>query len=111
MHDQAASRASVIVAMPDDVDYGRDDQACDPIHAASAAGAPVVIADFTITTFCDCAVLQRMLAVQSYAPPAALGSAWWSPPARPVRRILKSTGLEQQVPVLPPLLATRRRRA
>jgi hypothetical protein len=56
----------------------------------------VVIADFTTMAFCDCAVLQRMLAVRSYAPPAALSSAWWSAPAGPVRRILKSTGLEQQ---------------
>lgn len=27
----------------------------------------MIIADFTITTFCNYAVLQRMLAVQSYA--------------------------------------------
>jgi hypothetical protein len=64
--------------MPDDIGHGRDDQARDQIHAAFAAGAPVVIADFTTTAFCDCAVLQRMLAVRSYVPPAALSSAWWS---------------------------------
>jgi hypothetical protein len=67
MQDCAAPRSAVIVAMPDDIDYGRADQLFGQIRAAFAAGAPVVIADFTITTFCDCAVMQRMLACHAAA--------------------------------------------
>jgi anti-anti-sigma factor len=101
MPDDAAPRAAVIVAMPDDIDYGRSDQVFDQLHAAFAAGAPVVIADFTITTFCDCAVMQRMLAVQRYAATCRAQLRLVVPPAGPVRRILEVTGLEQRFQLYP----------
>jgi len=101
MPDGAAPRAAVIVAMPDDIDYGRSDQVFDRLHAAFAAGAPVVIADFTITTFCDCAVMQRMLAVQRYAAACRAQLRLVVPAAGPVRRILEVTGLDQQFQLYP----------
>jgi anti-anti-sigma factor len=101
MKDRAAPRSAVIVAMPGDIDYGRADQVLGQIRAAFAAGAPVVIADFTITTFCDCAVMQRMLAVQRYAAARHAQLRLVVPPAGPVRRILEVTGLEQQFQLYP----------
>jgi anti-anti-sigma factor len=101
MPDDAAPRAAVIVAMPEDIDYGRSDQVFGQLRAAFAAGAPVVIADFTITTFCDCAVLQRMLAVQRDAATRRAQLRLVVPPAGPVRRILEVTGLEQQFQLYP----------
>jgi anti-anti-sigma factor len=101
MHDEASSRAAMIVAMPDDIDYGRADQVCDQVQAALAAGAPVVIADFTMTTFCDCAVLQRMLAVQRYAAARGAQLRLAVPPAGPVRRVLEITGLDRQFQLYP----------
>jgi anti-anti-sigma factor len=101
MHDQAGSRAAIIVAIPDDIDYGHADQVCDQIRAALAAGAPVVIADFTITAFCDCAVLQRLLAVQQYATVRNAQLRLAVPLTRPVRRILEITGLDRQFQLYP----------
>jgi anti-anti-sigma factor len=101
MHDEAGSRAAVIVAMPGDMDYGRADQVCDRISAAFAAGAPVVVADFTMTTFCDCAVLQRMLAVQRYAAARGAQLRLAVPSAGPVRRILEIVGLDRQFQLYP----------
>jgi anti-anti-sigma regulatory factor len=87
--------------MPDDIDYGRADRAISRLRAAFDAGAPVVIADFTITTFCDCAVLQRLLSVQRYAATRRAQLRLVVPPTGPVRRVLEVTGLEQQFQLYP----------
>lgn len=44
--------------MPDDIDYGTAERAYDQLYAAFTAGVPVVIANFTVTTYCDCAALR-----------------------------------------------------
>jgi len=79
----------------------------------SAMRVPVSVVPCTVTvrgtvacpdptlTFCDCVVLQRMLAVQSYAPPAALSSAWSSPPAGPVQLDSREHRAGAAVPALP----------
>jgi hypothetical protein len=51
MHDQPAPRAAVMVAMLDDIGCSRADQARYQAHAAFAAGAPAVIAGFTIRVY------------------------------------------------------------
>jgi len=40
---------------------------CEQVYAAFVSGATVVFADFTATSFCDCASLRCLLAVQRRA--------------------------------------------
>ena len=90
----------VVVALPAEIDLSNQDQACDLLEAAFASGAPVVIADFTGTTFCDCSSLRRLLAVQQRAASAAqLRLA--IPPGSPVRRLADLTGTSRRQPVYP----------
>jgi anti-anti-sigma regulatory factor len=55
MTDPAIPGAAIVVALPGDIDYGTAGQAYDQLYAAFTADVPVVIADFTVTTYCDCA--------------------------------------------------------
>jgi len=99
--DQAIPRAAIVVAMPDDIDYGTADQAYGQLYAAFTAGIPVVIADFTVTTYCDCTALRRLLAVQSWAAASHAELRLAVPPTSPVRRILQITGLGQKFRLYP----------
>lgn len=67
MHDQSAQRASVIVALPAVIDLARQYRAFEQLYAAVADGAPVVIADLTAATLCDCSSLRRLIAIQHQA--------------------------------------------
>ena len=101
MTDQAVPRAAVVVAMPDDIDYGTADQAYGQLCAAFTADVPVVIADFAVTTYCDCAALRRLLAIQGRAAARHTELRLAVPLASPVRRILQVTGLDQQFRLYP----------
>jgi anti-anti-sigma factor len=99
--DPAASHAATVVAMPPDIDYGSADQAYDQLNAALITDAPVVIADFTLTTYCDCAALRRLLAIQGQANGRHADFRIAVPLSSPVRRILRITGLEQEFKLFP----------
>jgi anti-anti-sigma factor len=101
MTDQAIPRATIVVAMPDDIDYGTADQAYDQLYAAFTAGIPVVIADFTLTTYCDCTALRRLLAVQGRAAASHVELRLAVPLTSPVRRVLQITGLDQRFRLYP----------
>lgn len=101
MTDQATPRAAIVVAMPDDIDFGTADQAYDQLYAAFAAGIPVVIADFTVTTYCDCIALRRLLAVQGRAAASHAELRLAISLTSPVRRILRITGLDQRFRLYP----------
>lgn len=87
--------------MPDDIDYGTADQAYDQLYAAFTADVPVVIADFTVTAYCDCAALRRVLAVPGRAAACHAELHLAVPLASPVRPILQITGLDQQLRLYP----------
>ncbi len=59
MSKPLADDTPVIVALPAEIDLSNADQVYDQLYAALVSGAPVVIADFTGTRFCDCAFLNR----------------------------------------------------
>lgn len=101
MTDQAIPRATIVVAMPDDIDYGTADQAYGQLYAAFTAGIPVVIADFTLTTYCDCTSLRYLLAVQGRAAASHAELRLAVPLTSPVRRILQITGLDQRFRLYP----------
>ena len=97
MTDQAIPRAAIVVAMPEDIDYGTADQ----LYAAFAADVPVVIADCTVTTYCDCTALRRLLAVQSRAAARHAELRLAIPLTSPVRRMLQITGLDHRFRLYP----------
>ena len=101
MAEQAVPGAATIVALPADIDIGNADHAYDQLYAAFAAGAPMVIADFTATTFCDTASLRRLVAVQRRAVARNAQLRLAAPPGNPVRQVLEITGLDQLLPVYP----------
>jgi len=99
MSKQLADGAPVIVALPAEIDLSNADQVYDQLYAALASGAPVVIADFTGTRFCDCACLNRLLRVQNQAADHNAQLRLVIPPGAPVREVVKLLGLDQQLPV------------
>ena len=101
MTDQAIPRAAIVVAMPGDIDYGTADQAYGQLYAALTAGVPVVIADFTVTSYCDCTALRCLLAVQDRATASDAELRLAVPPTSPVRRVLRITGLDEQFRLYP----------
>ena len=46
-----------------EIDITNREQVCDQLSVALIGGAPVVIADFTRTTFCDSGTLRSLLAI------------------------------------------------
>ena len=101
MANHAVSRAAAVVAMPPDIDYGNADSIYDQLSVALLIGAQVVIADFTLTTYCDCAALGRLLAVQSQADARHTEFRVAVPLSSPVHRVLRITGLDQQLKLYP----------
>lgn len=92
MAEQAVPAAAIIVALPAEIDIDNADHAYDQLYAAFAAGAPMVIADFTATTFCDTASLRRLVAVQRRAVARNAQLRLAAPPGNPVRHVLEITG-------------------
>ena len=99
MSKQLADDRPVIVALPAEIDLSNADQVYDQLYAALAAGAAVVIADFTGTRFCDCACLNRLLRVQNQAAARNARLRLVIPPGAPIRQVVKLLGLDQQLPV------------
>ena len=99
MSDQLTSSTPVIVALPAEIDLSNADHVYDQLYAALVSGAPVVIADFTGTRFCDCACLNRLLRVHNQAADHNAQLRLVIPPGAPVRQVVKLLGLDQQLPV------------
>ncbi len=103
MPDQNVGRAPAVVMLPAEIDLTNAECACERFDAAVASGAPVVIADFTATTFCDCSSLRRLVDVQHRAAACGVRLRLAIPPGSPVRRLAKLTGLDARLPVYPSL--------
>ena len=73
----------------------------DELIAVVASGAPVVIADFSATTFCDCSSLRRLLEVQRHAVGCDAQLRLAIPPGSPVRRVAELMGLDRRLPLYP----------
>ncbi|MBV9445251.1 MAG: STAS domain-containing protein [Streptosporangiaceae bacterium] len=101
MHNQATQRAAVIVALPAEIDFASQDLAYDRLYAAFAAGAAVVVADFTATTFCDCSSLRRLIAIQHRAAARDAQLRLAIPPGSPVRHTVHLMDLDHLLPVYP----------
>ena len=96
MKNQAAS---VVVALPAEIDLYSRQQVYDRLCAACTSGAPVVIADFTSTRHCDTESMRRLLAAREFAAASAAQLRFAIPPGSPVRRVADSLDPDRRVPV------------
>lgn len=99
MGPYATDGQSVIVAMPAQIDVINAERVYDQLYTALISGAAVIIADFTVTTFCDSAGLNRLVAIHKRA--VSRDVQFWLvlPPGGTVRRVLRLLGLDQLLPV------------
>jgi len=91
----------VVVPLAGEIDMVNCEQVYDRLYAAFVSGATVVIADFTATSFCDCASLRRLLAVQQRAAAAGVQIRFVMPSGSPVRRLADLTGLDKPLRIYP----------
>jgi anti-anti-sigma factor len=101
MTSQQRTRPPVLVPLAAEIDMTSCEQVHDQLSAALARGAPVVIADLTLTTFCDCATLRCLLAIQRQAAGRHAEFRVAVPLASPVRRIMHITGLDEHLRLYP----------
>lgn len=99
MGADAVGGPPVIVAMPAQIDVINAEHIYDQLYAALISGANVVIADFTVTTFCDSAGMNRLVSIHKRAVSRDVVFRLVLPPGGTVRRVLKLLGLDQLLPV------------
>lgn len=97
MPAQPAQRAAAVVTLPGQIDLTSAERACNQLYAAFASGAPVVIADFSATRFCDCSSMRRLLSVKRRGAELRLAI----PPGGTVHRLARLLDLDRQYPVYP----------
>jgi anti-anti-sigma factor len=101
MPARKVSRIPAVVPLPAEIDLTTHERAFDRLYAAFAAGAPVVIADLTATTFCDCASLRRLVTIQRQAAAQNARLRLAIPPDSPVRRLARLLDLDREVQLYP----------
>jgi anti-anti-sigma factor len=101
MPEQQADGQPAVVTLPAEIDLTNAGRARDLLDAAFAAGAPVVIADFSGTAFCDCSAMRAVLAAGHLAAARGAQLRLAIPPGTAVRRLADLLGLDRQVPVYP----------
>jgi anti-anti-sigma factor len=90
---QQEAGLAVVVPLAGEIDMVNCEQVYDRLYAAFVSGATVVIADFTATSFCDCASLRRLLAVQRRAAAQGAQLRLVIPPGNPVQRLAELLGV------------------
>ena len=93
-----------IVALPAEIDIGNAVQVGDELGAALGSGAAVVIADMTMTEFCDSSGIRHLLIANDRA---AASSAELRLVVRSAAllRVLQVTGVDQLLGIYPSLQA------
>ena len=97
------ARPAVVVPLAGEIDLVNCEQVCDRLDAALVSGPAVVIADLTAASFCDCASLRRLLAVQQCAAAQGAQLRLVIPPGSPVRRVAELLDLNGQLRIYPGL--------
>lgn len=98
--------AWAVVVLPGEIDISNAGQIRADLLAAIDAGHSVVVADMSLTSFCDCAGVSALLAAGSHAARAAVELRVVAR-ARPVLRTFDLTGLAMALPVHPTVSAAR----
>jgi anti-sigma B factor antagonist len=97
----AASGPPVVVTLPAEIDTTNADQVYDQLRAPFAAGAAVVIADLTATTFCDSRGIDRMITAWSDAEADGCQLRLAASPGGAVAGLLELLGIGDVLTVFP----------
>jgi anti-sigma B factor antagonist len=92
----------VVVALPAEIDISNSGKVATQLHAAIAPGAGVVVADLSMTTFCDSSGVRVLVLARGWAAAAAVQLQLVAS-AGPTLTVLEITGLDRLVPVFPTL--------
>ena len=98
---QQGTGPAVVVPLAGEIDMVNCEQVYDQLYAAFVSGVTVVIADFTATSFCDCASLRRLLAVQRRAAAQGAQLRLVIPPGHPVQRLAELLGVNGRLHIYP----------
>lgn len=90
------------VVLPEEIDFLNADCVGEQLAAAVVSGVAVVIADLTVTVFCDCAGVRSLLLAGRMAS-AVHAELRLVVRARAVLRVLQLLGADQVLPVYPDL--------
>ena len=102
---QQGAGLAVVIPLAGEIDLVNCEQVCDRLYAAFVSGATVVIADFTPTSFCDCASLRSLLAVQRRAAAQGVQLRLVIPPGNPVQRLAELLGISGRLHIYPGMSA------
>ena len=108
---QRARRQSrpVVIPMPLEIDIDNSGHLGEKLASALTSGAPKLIADLSVTSFCDCSGI-RMLA-ETYMEAIRQGvELRLVLPAGPILRMLSLMDLDRWLPICPDLPAAHRTR-
>jgi anti-sigma B factor antagonist len=97
----AASGPLAIVRLPAEIDTTNADQVYELLRAPFAAGAQIVIADLTATTFCDSRGIDRMITVWSDAEAGGCQLRLAASPGGAVAGLLELLGIGEMLTVFP----------
>ncbi len=102
--DREFVTGSVVVVLPDEIDFVNAEPVGELLGAAIVPGVAVVVADLTVTSFCDCAGVNSLIRAsrRASARHAELRLAVRSPA---VLRVLELIGADQVLRVYPDVAA------
>jgi len=92
----------VVVALPAEIDMANADGVGEQLRSAFTPGVPIVVADMTLTMFCDSYGMHALVLAHRCAA-AHHAQLHLAVPDTRVRQVLKLTGLDRLLPVYPSL--------
>lgn len=95
--------SAVVVSLPGEIDLTNAGETLALITAAFGPSVTVVIADLSVTRFCDSAGLRHLLQAHQHAADAGVQLRLVIPPRGPVGRVVELTGINRHVAVYPTL--------
>jgi anti-anti-sigma factor len=99
MNDQAAQVMPVVVVLPAEIDVTNADEVHERLGAALTSGVDAVIADLTLTSFCDSSGVHAIMRTQERAATRDVELRLAVSPGGSVRRVLQLTGADRIMPV------------
>jgi anti-anti-sigma factor len=99
--DDLDAKRPVIVTMPAGIDAGNASAVGDALDAAFAQGAMGVVADCTLTTFCDSIGFNTLLLANQKAHAAKAELLFVITPSGPLRRVLELLEMQDELAVYP----------
>src|SRR5258707_6251622 len=104
MSDQAGQIMSVVVVLPAEIDVTNSDEVHQQLVSVLSPGVATVIADLTLTSFCDSSGVHALMHAHERAAARDVGLRLAVSPGGSVRRVLQLTGADHVIPVFDTVL-------